>query len=291
MIQRKSKPISKSNGSAAVELRNMVEDREHDFWNLLDNLKGTMAALTHLNYRALAYARDYTKACEVEWLITGLLANIDSLIEAAKAVQDVSRPITGEILKASLHLKNRMSQYKFDLRRCMDGSEDGIAVHHPRNIYSHTIPHVRVKAQEYDTIFDNLRFKVEAESEMQEQPTEESNSETERKIESVKEPSKIAMQAYLTLKALGCSQEKVAEIMTDKHKPKKPYKQWHISRWKIQCENWLKANNLDIFPSEMTKKIITMNPSTLDMGARTDGKTTGDERHKKLVDPDGDIYD
>ena len=102
----------------------------------------------------------------------------------------------------------------------------------------------------------------------------------------VKMPSKKAMQAYLTLKALSCPQSKVAEVMTDKLKPKKPYKQWRISRWKIQCENWLKANNLDVFPREMTKKIINIDSNKLDMRARTDGKITGDPRHKAKLDPD-----
>ena len=270
----------------------MAEDREHDFWNLLDNLKATVAVLAKLNYRALAYARDYTKAFEVEGLITGLLANIKSLIEAAKAVQDVSRPITEEILTVSLCLRNKMFQYQSDLRRCMDGSKDDIGVFRPRNIYDRIIPHVSDIAQEYSTIFHNLRFKVEAESEMQkQQSTEESQEEPEQKTASVKEPSKIAMQAYLTLKSLGCSQKKCAEIMTKKLKRKKPLSQGQISKWNSECVAWLKANNLDVFPTEMTKKIITMNPHILDMGARTDGKTTGDERHKKLVDPDGDIYE
>jgi len=156
----------------------MAEDREHDFWNLRENLQAMVAILDRLYIRLPLYADDYTKAFDVELQITDLLANIDSLKEAAKAVQDVSRPITEEILTASLCLRNRMFQYQFDLRRCMDGSEDGIAVHHPRNIYSHTIPHVRNKAQEYSAIFDNLRFKVEAESEMQkQQSTEESQEE------------------------------------------------------------------------------------------------------------------
>ena len=119
----------------------------------------------------------------------------------------------------------------------------------------------------------------------------ENPTETGQKVSLVKEPSKIAMQAYLTLKSLGCSQKKCAEIMTKKLKRKKPLSQGQISKWNSECVAWLKANNLEVFPSEMTNKIITMAPNILDMGARTDGKRTGDPRHKKLVDPDGDIYD
>jgi hypothetical protein len=156
----------------------MAEDREYDFYTLLENLKITVTILAELDISTLVYARDYTKAFKVESLITGLLANIKSLIEAAKAVQDVSRPITEEILTVSLCLRNKMFQYQSDLRRCMDGSKDDIGVFRPRNIYDRIIPHVSDIAQEYSTIFHNLRFKVEAESEMQkQQSTEESQEE------------------------------------------------------------------------------------------------------------------
>ncbi len=36
---------------------------------------------------------------------------------------------------------------------------------------------------------------------------------------------------------------------------------------------------------------INMDSKKLIMGARTDGRITGDPRHKQLIDPDGDIYD
>ena len=69
-------------------------------------------------------------------------------------------------------------------------------------------------------------------------------AETGREINPVKKLPKTAMQAYLTLKALGCSQKKVAEIMTEKLKPKKPYKQFLCKklRWhdkKIRMEHIL----------------------------------------------------
>lgn len=151
----------------------VAKNREYDFWNLWENLEATAKALSYLGIRVLTY--DYTNASDVELLITGLLANIDSLIEAAKVVQDFSRPITEEILTASLYLKNRMFQCKSDLVSCFDGSEDGIGFHHPRNIYDRTIPHLMHITQKYSTIFDNLRFKVEAISLMKtEEPTDDS---------------------------------------------------------------------------------------------------------------------
>jgi hypothetical protein len=161
----------------------MAEDREHDFWNLLDNLKTIDVVLSRLGIRTSAYAGDYTKAFKVESLVTGLLANIQSLIEAAKAVQDVSRPITENILTASLKLDSRMSQYKKDLEDCMDGSEDDIGIRHPRTIYNRIIPHVIDIAQEYQTIFYDLRFRVEAESQMQTE--EEKPAETRAKKDAI----------------------------------------------------------------------------------------------------------
>jgi len=120
---------------------------------------------------------------------------------------------------------------------------------------------------------------------------------TEAKVgndtKTIKAPSKEAIQAYMAKIATGYTQTKLAKEMTKllKPKPKKPIEQWQVHRWIKDCVKWLKANNLDVFPDEITKDIITMDPSILDMGARTDGRTTGDPRHKKLDDPDSDIYD
>ena len=38
--------------------------------------------------------------------------------------------------------------------------------------------------------------------------------------------------------------------------------------------------------AEMIKKVTTMDPNILDMGARTDGRISGDPRHKAKADPD-----
>jgi len=112
------------------------------------------------------------------------------------------------------------------------------------------------------------------------------------KTKYTKAPPKIAVRAYLILKATGCFQTEAAEIMTKELKPKKPYQQYQISRFKIQCEKWLKENNLDIFPPDIaTPQIAIVDPAKLNMGARTDGKITGDPRHKKAKYDDYDGYD
>lgn len=109
----------------------------------------------------------------------------------------------------------------------------------------------------------------------------------------IKEPSKTAITAYLLRVTLGWKQQDIAEHMTNELKPKKPFQQYHISRWEKEARAWLKANNLDVFPTYMTTNILTMDPKKLELGARTDGRITGDPRRekKKIDDPDGDIYD
>lgn len=111
---------------------------------------------------------------------------------------------------------------------------------------------------------------------------------TKPKLEnkSVKEPSKEAVQAYKLYYGSGESQTEVAKIMT--RKLKKPISQGQVSKWVNQYIEWAKANNISI-PEKPT--IINMDSNKLSMGARTDGRGTGDPRHKATVDPDGDAYE
>jgi len=105
----------------------------------------------------------------------------------------------------------------------------------------------------------------------------------------IKEPSNTAKQAYLAFKALGYTQTKLAEIMTDRLKPQKPFEQYQMSRMIGDCEKWLKANNLDVFPPDKMPVVKTVDPDILDMGARTDDRLTGDPRHKHKPERNGDI--
>lgn len=99
---------------------------------------------------------------------------------------------------------------------------------------------------------------------------------TKPKLEnkSVKEPSKEAAQAYKLYYGSGESQTEVAKIMTGKLK--KPISQGQVSKWVNQYIEWAKANNISI-PEKPT--IINMDSNKLSMGARTDGRGTGDPRH------------
>jgi len=107
-----------------------------------------------------------------------------------------------------------------------------------------------------------------------------------RKSQSIKAPSKDAIRAYLLLKSLGCSQAKAAEIMSGKLK--RTLTQGCISRYKTQCERWLKANGLDVFPPDIRPDIPRLSPDKLGMGARTDGRRTGDPRHKRSANNEAD---
>ena len=107
----------------------------------------------------------------------------------------------------------------------------------------------------------------------------------------VKEPSKEAKQAYKIYNSASFSQAKVAEIMTNELKPKKPFAQWNVSRWIKECKEFLEANGLGGFSSDLNLNTVTVDPKILDMKARTDGKITGDPRHKKLIDPNNAAYD
>jgi hypothetical protein len=95
----------------------------------------------------------------------------------------------------------------------------------------------------------------------------------------VKEPSKEAIQAYNFYYGTGETQEGVAKTMTDRLK--KPVNQGQVSRWVNQYKKWRDAEGI---PIDDTRPNIIVNSNILDVGARTDGRTTGDPRHKKNID-------
>jgi len=111
------------------------------------------------------------------------------------------------------------------------------------------------------------------------QPTAEAISKEKGGQNKVKEPSKEATQAYTLYYGAGKTQEDVAKIMTDKLK--RPVKQGQVSRWVNQYKKWREAEEI---PVDDTKPNIIVNSDILDMGARTDGRGTGDPRHKKNTD-------
>jgi hypothetical protein len=167
----------------------------------------------------------------------------------------------------------------------------------PKNVYNFTVPVEDRSFEQYFTSicnnvrtyrrqFDDLISKLLVFCEQEDLKDTTSCTKEGQKVEPGKVPSKKAIQAYLTLKAFGCSQERVAAIMTEQLKCEKPLTQGQISRWKDECETWLEANGLNVFPPEMIKKVTTMDPNILDMGARTDGRISGDPRHKAKADPD-----
>ncbi len=104
----------------------------------------------------------------------------------------------------------------------------------------------------------------------------------EEKKQSVptKEPPKEAQQAY-KLYYGGMTQEQVAKNMTNKLR--KPVSQGQVSRWLKQYKKWRKAEGI---PVDDKKANIITNSNILDIGARTDGRLTGDPRHKKNHDFD-----
>jgi len=113
------------------------------------------------------------------------------------------------------------------------------------------------------------------------------------KRKKIKEPSKKAIQAYLLYKSTSWSQTVCAEYMNKELKPKVPFRQDSISRLVTEAKNWLEASGLDVFPKHMTTNILIMDPYKLEMGARQDGKITGDPHHmkKKIEDRDSGFDD
>ena len=97
------------------------------------------------------------------------------------------------------------------------------------------------------------------------------------------EPSREATQAYKFYYGSGKTQEAVAKIMA--RELNKPVSQGQVSRWVNEYKLWARANDIPIAESEKPKT-INMDHRKLDMRARTDGRTTGDPRHKAKFDTD-----
>lgn len=112
-----------------------------------------------------------------------------------------------------------------------------------------------------------------------------------QQVKPIKKPSKEAVQAYKLYTTISSSQAEVAKIMTKKLKPKKPFQQWQISRWYHEVKNLYKAHGLPVDSDSPKGATVVVDPTKIDMGARTDGRGTGDQRHKATVDPDGDAYE
>ncbi len=108
----------------------------------------------------------------------------------------------------------------------------------------------------------------------------------EQQIKLVNEPSKEAAQAYKLYYGTGKNQTEVAKIMTQELR--RPVSQGQVSKWVSQYKDWAKVNNI---PISEKPTIINMDSNKLSMGKRTDGRITGDPRHKAKVDPDGDAYE
>ena len=75
-------------------------------------------------------------------------------------------------------------------------------------------------------------------------------------------------------------------ILTEQHKPKIPYSQGAVSKMIKRVRVWRKANNLPVEEAVRGGRQIPVDPRTLDMGKRTDGRRTGDPRHKRDDDED-----
>jgi len=153
-------------------------------------------------YCFFAQTGDYTKtnAADMNSQITGLLANIESLIEAAQAVQYVSSSTTRKVLKTSVALKDKMRKYKHDLERGIGGSEDNIGIDRPSVIYPRTFKSIMKRTKQSCSDLRNLESEVEAISLMKTE--EEKPAETKQKTTPAKALSKelekpeVGTQAY-----------------------------------------------------------------------------------------------
>jgi len=114
---------------------------------------------------------------------------------------------------------------------------------------------------------------------------EQGNIDTIQEVRPAKEPSKEAQQAYQLYFGSGFTQNVVAEKMTKIFK--RPISQGQVSKWIKQYKKWRKAEGISI--DESKPNIITKS-DILNMGARTDGKMTGDPRHKKNIDYDDNEF-
>lgn len=152
------------------------DQKKHDLWNLSNNLRATGELLSHMYHCFFAQTGDYTKtnAADMNSQIKRLLINIESLIDAAQAVQYVSSSTTREVLKTSVALKGAMRQYKHDLERGIEGSEDDIIrMNRPSVIYPRIFKFIMKRAKQSCLDLKKLESEVEAVSLMQtEEPAE-----------------------------------------------------------------------------------------------------------------------
>ena len=102
--------------------------------------------------------------------------------------------------------------------------------------------------------------------------------------EGVKEPSKLENQAYQLYYGTSYPQKEVAAMMSKKHN--RQFNQGWVSRAVKKVIAWRKANNLpdDVPDKAPQHKTINLEPNVIDMGARTDGRTTGDPRYRETSD-------
>jgi hypothetical protein len=75
----------------------------------------------------------------------------------------------------------------------------------------------------------------------------------------------------------------VAEKMRKElHRP--TITQGDVSRWLKQYKDWLKGQGLPVEGTNNHKPGIVVDSDIVDIGARTDGRLTGDPRHKRNGD-------
>ena len=159
---------------------------KHDLWNLSNNLKAIRELLSHMYYYFFTHTGNYTntEAAEMNSQIRGLLINIESLIEAAQAVQYVSSSTTREVLKTSVALKSAMRKYKHDLERGIEGSEDDIiCMNRPSVIYPRIFKIIMNRAKQSCSDLKNLESEVEAVSLMQTEDEQPAETEQENQIQ------------------------------------------------------------------------------------------------------------
>lgn len=147
----------------------------------------------------------------------------------------------------------------------------------------------RSAAAEFHEIVNIIHVEANVELDKLTKAASDSAGGTDHGNKVSKKPSKEAIQAYRLFGAVNSNQTEVAKLMSDNLK--RTISQGQISKWNKECKAFLKANGLAGFASDLKPDIVTIDPVKLDMGARTDGKRTGDPKHKKLVDPDNAAYD
>lgn len=178
-------------------------------------------------------------------------------------VEDIVRGAS-ELMNQRLSARE-MSAHLFDFERTESETKERMSV-------------------EIDLYVDSVLCKP-AEPKRKEKPKQQKagqgEKETNQKSSPPKEPSKEAKQAYQLYYGSGMKQEDIATKMSKILK--RTISQGQVSRWVNEYRNWRKAVGI---PVDDKKPNIITNTDILDMGARTDGRITGDPRHKAKFDPD-----